>query len=122
MLFSCNSWLGFDPPEKSIHELTRIYTKKLKPSPVTVIRAQRPVNNGQQLLVTVDGRQPQIVSDCHFTQLADLLLRLAAVNAISLDGGGSTTMVVEQRVVSSPTDQTGEHPVGDAILVFSTEK
>jgi len=74
------------------------------------------------LLVTVDGRQPQISIGMSLYSLADLLLELGAVDAINLDGGGSTTMVVKQKVVNSPSDQTGERPVSDAILVFSPEK
>jgi exopolysaccharide biosynthesis protein len=38
---------------------------------------------------------------------------------MNLDGGGSTTMVVQNKVVNKPSDQTGERPVSDAILVFS---
>jgi exopolysaccharide biosynthesis protein len=54
--------------------------------------------------------------------LADLLLELNAIDAINLDGGGSTTMVVKQKVVNKPSDQTGERPVSDAILLFSPSK
>jgi exopolysaccharide biosynthesis protein len=51
--------------------------------------------------------------------LADLLLEFNAVEALNLDGGGSTTMFVQGKVVNKPSDQTGERPVSDAILVFS---
>lgn len=40
-----------------------------------------------------------------------------AVDAINLDGGGSTAMTVGGALVSSPSDATGERPVGDALLV-----
>jgi exopolysaccharide biosynthesis protein len=50
--------------------------------------------------------------------LADLLLELGAVEAINLDGGGSTTMVIHDKIVNRPSDQAGERPVSDAILVF----
>jgi exopolysaccharide biosynthesis protein len=39
-------------------------------------------------------------------------------DAINLDGGGSTTMVVDGVVINKPSDATGERPVGDAILVL----
>lgn len=77
---------------------------------------------GQLLMVTVDGRQPKISVGMSLYSLADLLRELDAVEAINLDGGGSSTMVVNQRVVNSPSDQTGERSVGDAILVFSRLK
>lgn len=50
--------------------------------------------------------------------LADLLLELGAVDAINLDGSGSTTMLIHNKIVNKPSDQTGERPVSDAILVF----
>ena len=51
-------------------------------------------------------------------ELAALLLELGCVEAINLDGGGSTTMVVQGKVVNSPADAAGERPVSDALLVF----
>jgi exopolysaccharide biosynthesis protein len=44
-----------------------------------------------------------------------------AHQAINLDGGGSTTMVVRQQVVNRPSDQTGERPVANALLVITPE-
>jgi exopolysaccharide biosynthesis protein len=78
--------------------------------------------DGKLILVAVDGRQPQISIGMSLYTLADLLLNLGAVEAINLDGGGSTTMVVKQEVVNKPSDQTGERPVSDAILVFPLAK
>lgn len=75
--------------------------------------------DGKLLMVTVDGRQPKISVGMSLYSLAELLLELNAVEAINLDGGGSTTMVVKHKVVNSPSDSTGERPVSDAILVFS---
>jgi exopolysaccharide biosynthesis protein len=39
------------------------------------------------------------------------------VDAINLDGGGSTAAVVDGDLVSHPSDATGERPVGDAIVI-----
>ena len=78
--------------------------------------------DGKLLMITVDGRQPKISLGMSLHSLADLLLELNAIDAINLDGGGSTTMVVKQKVVNRPSDQTGERPVSDAILVFSRAK
>ncbi len=55
-------------------------------------------------------------------ELAALLRELGAVEAVNMDGGGSTTMVVRGKVVNSPSDLTGERPVGDALLVFAPLK
>ncbi len=76
------------------------------------------LNSGQILLVTVDGRQPGESIGMSLNMLADLLLEFGAVEAINLDGGGSTTMVIRNKLVNKPSDATGERPVSDAILVY----
>ena len=76
------------------------------------------LKSGQILLVTVDGRQPGESIGMSLTMLANLLLEFGAVEAINLDGGGSTTMVIKNKVVNKPSDATGERPVSDAILVY----
>jgi exopolysaccharide biosynthesis protein len=42
---------------------------------------------------------------------------LGAVTAINLDGGGSTTMLLEGQVVNRPSDPSGERADGDVVLV-----
>ena len=43
-----------------------------------------------------------------------------AYQGLNLDGGGSTTMVVGDQVVNSPSDPTGERPVANALLVVAS--
>jgi exopolysaccharide biosynthesis protein len=76
------------------------------------------LESGKLLLVTVDGRQPGISAGMTLEMLAEVLLEFGAVDAMNLDGGGSTTMVIHNKIVNRPSDQTGERPVSDAILVF----
>jgi exopolysaccharide biosynthesis protein len=80
------------------------------------------LDSGKLLLVTVDGRQPGVSAGMSLNMLADLLLEFGALEAINLDGGGSTAMVVGGKLVNRPSDQTGERPVSDAVLVFSKPK
>jgi hypothetical protein len=68
------------------------------------------------LLVAVDGRQASSVG-MSLAELARTMLELGAWNALNLDGGGSTVLVVNDSVVSSPSDPTGERAVGDVLLV-----
>lgn len=73
--------------------------------------------DGKKLyFVVVDGRQASSIG-ITLDDLANLMIRLGAHNAINLDGGGSTTMVVNGKVVNSPSDPTGERPVSNAIIV-----
>jgi hypothetical protein len=76
------------------------------------------LKDGRVLLATVDGRQPGVSVGMSLGELANLLLEFGASEAINLDGGGSTTMVVNGKLVNVPSDQTGERPVSDAILVL----
>jgi hypothetical protein len=73
--------------------------------------------DGEIWLVTVDGRQPDLSLGMSFAELQRLAERLQLTNALNLDGGGSTTMVVRGTVVNSPSDPTGPRPVSDALLV-----
>ena len=76
------------------------------------------LKSGQILLLTVDGRQPGESIGMSLNMLADLLIEFGALEAINLDGGGSTTMVIRNKLVNKPSDATGERPVSDAILVY----
>ncbi len=67
-------------------------------------------------LVTVDGRR-ESDSGMSLMELADTMLKLGVYDAVNLDGGGSTTMVIRDHVVNHPSDKEGERPVGNALLV-----
>ena len=60
--------------------------------------------------MTVDGRTSRDLG-LSIPETADVARSLGLVDAINLDGGGSTTMVVDGRVISRPSDSTGERPV-----------
>jgi hypothetical protein len=70
-------------------------------------------------LIAVDGRQPDYSIGMHFADLQRLADRLELTDALNLDGGGSTTMVVKDQVVNRPSDPAGSRPVGDAILLMA---
>jgi hypothetical protein len=69
-------------------------------------------------LITVDGRQISSLG-MNLYELADLMLQLGIYQGINLDGGGSTTMVVRNEIVNSPSDASGERPVSNALIVVS---
>jgi len=74
------------------------------------------LKDGKFLMITVDGRS-ETSGGISLFDLADYLLTLGATDAMNLDGGGSTTMYVDGKVVNHPSDPTGERKVSDAILV-----
>lgn len=81
--------------------------------PRTVVGVDR---QGFIWLVVVDGRQPASVG-MSFSDLQRLADRLELTDALNLDGGGSSTMVVRGAVVNRPSDSTGPRAVSDAIGV-----
>jgi hypothetical protein len=76
-------------------------------------------STGDLWLVTIDGRNAQLSVGMTFAELQRLARRLKLVNALNLDGGGSTTMVVRGAVVNHPSDPTGPRKVSDALLVLA---
>lgn len=70
-------------------------------------------------LAAVDGRKDGYAVGMTFAELQGLCDRLNLRDALNLDGGGSVTMVVKDRIVNQPSDATGPRPVSDAILVKS---
>ena len=72
--------------------------------------------DGKILMVTVDGRSKRSVG-MTLPAFARLFLYLGAESAINLDGGGSTTMVVRDRIVNVPSGSF-ERPVGSALVLL----
>lgn len=70
-------------------------------------------------LVTVDGRQPRISIGQSLPDLAKYMLSLGCWDAMNLDGGGSTTMVVRGEVKNKPSDLKGPRPVCESLMVVS---
>lgn len=83
--------------------------------------------NGRFLyLIVVDGRQPLYSEGATFVELAQLLIDQGAFFAMSLDGGGSSTLVVEGDdgeavVMNSPIDNYipgSERPVANHLGIY----
>lgn len=71
---------------------------------------------GDIWLVCIDGRS-ESASGVSLPDMAEQMVRLGCVEAINLDGGGSTTMNVLGLTVNRPSDGS-ERPVADAIVVY----
>ena len=68
------------------------------------------------LFVTVDGRSKQSVG-VTLVELSGILLDLGVWQALNFDGGGSTTMIVRDSIVNTPSDPAGERAIGNALLL-----
>ncbi len=68
------------------------------------------------ILVVVDGRQAKVSEGMSLWELAELMMELGCYDAINLDGGGSTIMLLEDdeghlRLQNRPSDRTGPRPI-----------
>ena len=68
-------------------------------------------------LFTVDGRQ-ESSSGMSLKEFAALMIDHGVYQGLNLDGGGSTTMVINGEVVNHPSDKSGERPVGSCLVVI----
>jgi hypothetical protein len=73
--------------------------------------------SGRIYMVVVDGRQ-RGSKGMTIVQFARLFKRLGVRSAVNLDGGGSSTMVVKNHIVNSPSDPGGQRAVASALLVI----
>ena len=71
--------------------------------------------DGKLLLAAVDGRQ-MVSGGLTLLELAEWLRDEGAVEAINLDGGGSTTLALRQLVVNQPSQGT-QRPVANALVI-----
>ena len=70
----------------------------------------------QLTLLVVDGRQPSVSEGVSEYELAELLLACGCADAMNLDGGGSSIMLLPQSaggltVANHPSDASGARPV-----------
>ena len=81
------------------------------------------------LLAVIDGRQPGFSMGMTLQQEAELFRALGAKDAMNLDGGGSSVMVVSDanetsrlRLLTHPSDTVGQRPVSNALAVLRSCK
>jgi len=73
------------------------------------------------LLVTIDGRSKKAMG-MNLYEARDLLKSLGCIDAINLDGGGSTTMWTKRSgIMNMPSDPSGERDVANAILIIRNQ-
>ena len=67
-------------------------------------------------LIVADGRQPKYSTGLTLYELASILIELGATEAINLDGGSSSTFVVDNAVINKPSGQR-EREVLNAVFI-----
>lgn len=72
--------------------------------------------DGTILMLVIDGRQAGSLG-ATLKNVQDIFLQHGAYNAFNLDGGASSTMFYDGKVVNSPSDILGERYVPNAFIV-----
>jgi len=74
--------------------------------------------DGHILLLVIDGRQPQHSLGATIVDVQNILFDNGAVTAANLDGGSSSTMYFQGKVINRPCDLLGERCIPTAIIVI----
>lgn len=74
-------------------------------------------SDGTILMMVADGRAPHSSAGLTIAEVTAMMKYFGAVDAINLDGGGSSMMLVKGEPQTRPSDAAGERPVGDAIVI-----
>lgn len=72
--------------------------------------------DGTILMLVIDGRQAGSIG-ATLKNVQDILLNYGAYNAFNLDGGASSTMVLNNKLVNNPSDIMGERYVPSAFII-----
>lgn len=77
--------------------------------------------DGRTLMVVADGRRPGVTVGFTIGELARYMVALGAVEAVSLDGGGSSQMVVDGILRNRPCCDSQTRPVATSLQVTHAE-
>ena len=75
------------------------------------------LKNGNVVLLAVEGGNPETSPGLNLAEVADEMLAIGCVGAINLDGGGSSSLVVNGEQTIKPSDTGGERKVISALIV-----
>ncbi|HWK06538.1 MAG TPA: phosphodiester glycosidase family protein [Puia sp.] len=77
--------------------------------------------DGRLIILAIQGRFPGIAEGATLEQEARLLLQLGCYEALNLDGGGSSCLLVNGKQTIKPSDKEGERPVPAVFLIKSAK-
>jgi len=82
-------------------------------APKTAIGQKR---DGTIIMLVIDGNGPESVG-VTINELQEIMFKLGAINAINLDGGKSTAMYYDGKIINKPSNSMGERTVPTAVIV-----
>ena len=78
--------------------------------------------DGRIIVLAVQGRTPGVAAGVTLAQEARILLDLGCYEALNLDGGGSSCMLVNGKETIQPSDKGGERPVPAVFLITAEQR
>jgi exopolysaccharide biosynthesis protein len=73
--------------------------------------------DGRLIVMVIQGRLPGIAEGASLIQEAQLLVNLGCVEAVNLDGGGSSCMLINGKQTITPSDKEGERAVPAVFII-----
>lgn len=77
-------------------------------------------NDGYLIIMVIQGRFPGLAEGATLGQEAKLMKDLHCIEALNLDGGGSSCMLINGKETIKPSDKEGQRPV-PAVFIISNK-
>jgi exopolysaccharide biosynthesis protein len=93
-------------------------------TPLTTVQPRSAVgytNDNHLILIVVDGRQVNS-RGVYLEELAIIMKNLGCINALNLDGGGSSVLLVKDELMNRPNGSNAMREIMSAISVNQTDK
>ena len=74
-------------------------------------------SNHKLIILVIEGRHPGIAEGATLLQEAQIFITLGCVEALNLDGGGSSCMLINGKETIAPSDKEGERAVPAVFLI-----
>lgn len=78
--------------------------------------------DGRLIILAIQGRSPGVAEGATLEEAAKMLSELRCHEAVNLDGGGSSCMLVNGKETIKPSDKDGERPVPAVFLIREKAK
>lgn len=69
------------------------------------------------VILAIEGRRPGIAEGATLKETAQLLIELGCIEAINLDGGGSSCLLINGKQTITPSDKEGERAVPGVFII-----
>jgi hypothetical protein len=73
--------------------------------------------DGHLIILVVQGRTPGVAEGASLEELAKMMIDLRCYEALNLDGGGSSCLLINGKQTIKPSDKEGERPVPAVFLI-----